>query len=168
MGFRLEMPTTSLPRTWPWHFPVVKEIWPSSLPQFPYLTLREGSEPTYLLLAGSGCSVAKPCSCCFCSDHLRVIKWTLLPRAEWTGSKIIFSWNILLNWNALAVKKTTAHTWTNQSVFPEMSSCSPPGTWKGNQQTQESGWNRPRWDHYIIIKYRVKDGRKSRAILIDL
>ena len=153
------MPSTlyllcSLPMTWSWHFPVtsaVKETRPSSFPYFLYLILQEGSEPNYPLLTGFGCCVAKTLLLLFLSDHLRVIKRPLLPRAERIGSKIIFSWNILLNWNALAVKKATAHTWTNQSAFPEMSSCSPPGTCKGNWQTQGSGWNRPRWDHCIII-----------------
>lgn len=94
--------------TWFWPFlvtSVAKDTWPGSFPYCLSLLLQGGSEPAHLLLAVFGCVSLRPCSPCFCSDHLRVITQPLLPRPQPTGSKIIFSWNILSNWNALAVQR---------------------------------------------------------------
>lgn len=49
------------------------------------------------------------CSSRVCFDHLRVIKRPLLPGAEPTRRKILFSWNILLNWNAWQLRNHCSH-----------------------------------------------------------
>lgn len=109
-----------MPTTWSWHFPVTSAVKEPSLILFPSFSAAYASGclgPAYLLLEGSGDKKTKPLpfSPWFRFDHLRVIKRPLQPRAERTGSKIIFSWNILLNWNALAVKKHCSHL--NKSIW---------------------------------------------------
>lgn len=76
-------------------------------------------------------------------DHLRVIKQPLLPKAEPTGSKIIFPWNILLNWNALAVKKPLLTPEQIGLFFLKCRPCSTRGTRKGNWQIWLSNFSRP-------------------------
>lgn len=167
LGFGLTMPLHSLPKTWPGHLPVpsvVKETWPSSFSYFPYLTCRRALDPPTSL----GCFKAQTLLCCLCSEHLRVIKWPLLPRAEQTSSKIILSWNILLNWNVWQLSNHCSHL--NKSI------CFSWNVFHAPHLDHAKGTGRPSClaeadcAEIVILfaQHKVKGCGKSRVTLIDL
>lgn len=144
MGYRVAMPSAShfpsLLRTSFWNFPVtsdVKQTPPRSSPPLPHLTLppKGASYSWHPWLLGE----LRPRSCRACLDHLRVI--SSLPSTDRFQNSVFLEH--LVELECLGSWETTRHTWTNQSVFPEMGvQALLSGTDLGKWQIQLSGWSR--------------------------